>query len=242
MALLKSAIKGAPSRNNHAHVVNELGRAIVAGRYCVGETLPGDAELVDQFGVSRTVLREAMKTLSAKGLIVARARVGTRITERAQWNLFDSDVLSWFFDGGVDREFLHHLSDMRLGFEPGAARLAALHATKETILRMEGFVEDMSKATTNEAFAMADLSFHLTLLDGSGNPFMHSVGTLIEAALATTFQISSPAEEPQARAIVAAAHGAIVKAIAARDPDAAAKATVKVITAGRDRVAKQLTP
>ncbi|MFT6451232.1 MAG: DNA-binding FadR family transcriptional regulator [Halocynthiibacter sp.] len=242
MALLKSAIKGAPSRNNHAHVVNELGRAIVAGRYTVGQILPGDAELVEQFGVSRTVLREAMKTLAAKGLIVARARVGTRVTERAQWNLFDGDVLSWFFEGGADREFLHHLSDMRLGFEPGAARLAALRASKETIARMNGFVEEMSQATTNEAFAMADLSFHLALLEASGNPFMHSVGTLIEAALATTFQISSPANEPQERALVSAAHGAIVKAIAKRDPDAAAKATVNVITAGRDRVADQLAP
>jgi DNA-binding FadR family transcriptional regulator len=71
---------------------------------------------------------------------------------------------------------------------------------------------------------------------------MHSVGTLIEAALATTFQISSPANEPQERALVSAAHGAIVKAIAKRDPDAAAKATVNVITAGRDRVADQLAP
>ncbi|MGH1331942.1 MAG: FadR/GntR family transcriptional regulator [Paracoccaceae bacterium] len=242
MALLTSAIKGAPSRNNHAHVVNELGRAIVAGRYSVGEILPGDAELVEQFGVSRTVLREAMKTLAAKGLIIARARVGTKVTNRAQWNLFDSDVLGWFFAGGPDREFLHHLSDMRLGFEPNAARLAALHASKETVGLMENLVVEMAQATTNEAFAMADLSFHLALLDASGNPFMHSVGTLIEAALATTFQISSPAKEPRARALVADAHGAIVKAIAKRDPEAAAKATIKVITAGRDRVAEQLAP
>ena len=93
--LLETVITGANTRTSHAQVVNELGRAIVAGEFPVGTTLPGDADLAARFKVSRTVLRESMKTLAAKGLVVPRARIGTRVTPRAQWNLFDSDIEPW---------------------------------------------------------------------------------------------------------------------------------------------------
>jgi len=119
--VLETVISGKKARTSHSQVVEDLGRAIIAGEYAVGATLPGDLELAQRFKVSRTVLREAMKTLAAKGLIVPRARIGTRVTPKTQWNLFDSDVLSWHFHHGVDQEFLDHLSEIRLAFEPFAA-------------------------------------------------------------------------------------------------------------------------
>jgi DNA-binding FadR family transcriptional regulator len=81
---------GRRTRTSHAQVVDELGKAIVAGTYPVGSILPGDTELAQRFKVSRTVLRETMKTLAAKGMVVAKARVGTRVTEKNLWNMFDS--------------------------------------------------------------------------------------------------------------------------------------------------------
>ena len=109
--LLETVISGMNTRTSHAQVVNELGRSIIAGDYPVGATLPGDAELAARFKVSRTVLREAMKTLAAKGLVVPRARIGTRVTPNTQWNLFDSDILTWYFAVGVNEDFLLHLSE-----------------------------------------------------------------------------------------------------------------------------------
>ncbi len=236
--MLRSAISGPASRNSHAYVVDELGKAIVSGELKVGALLPGDAELVERFSVSRTVLREAMKTLAAKGLVFARARVGTRVTERNTWNLFDADVLTWHLEHGLDRTFLTHLSEMRLAFEPFAARLAARNATADEIARMYGHADAMCTAGSSHAIALADLALHTAVLEASGNPFMYSVGTLIEAALVTSFQLSSAAGDLERQRAAATAHRAIVEAIEARDPDAAAEAMQGVIIEGLERVTK----
>jgi DNA-binding FadR family transcriptional regulator len=222
-------------------VVDELGRAIIAGEYPVGATLPGDVDLAQRFKVSRTVLREAMKTLAAKGLIVPRARIGTRVTPKTQWNLFDSDVLSWHFDRGADQEFLDHLSEIRLAFEPFAASLAAQNATGDDIKELYRLAEAMGAPHhTPETLAVADLKFHLFIAEASRNPFMRTVGSLIEAALVGVFKLSSPAEAGSRREEVSDAHTQIVDAIAARDAEGAAEAMRKVILTGRNRVRSAL--
>lgn len=238
--MLKSAIAGGVIRNSHAHVVNEIGKAIVGGAFAAGTILPGDAELAERFDVSRTVLREAMKTLTAKGMIVPKARIGTRVTERRFWNFFDADVLSWHLESGIDRSFIHHLAEVRLSFEPFVARLAAERATKAEIATLYARVEDMEMANSEERFAIADLDFHLALLDTSKNPFMYAVGALIEAALVTSFRLSSPYGEPERHRATAKAHRGIVDAIAAKDPEAAAAAVQLVIVDGRDRISGQI--
>ncbi len=196
---LRGTISARGVRNSHALVVDELGRAIVAGTYPVGEILPGDADLAESFQVSRTVLREAMKTLRAKGMVFPRAGIGTRVTERSSWNLLDAEVLNWHFEAGVDEAFLGHLSDMRLSFEPQAARLATRAANAGDIARIRDLAEGMRRATTTEEFAEADLAFHMAVLDASRNPFMFSLGALIEAALASVFKLSSPTDDPPGR-------------------------------------------
>lgn len=239
MELLKTAISGGAVRNHHAFVVHEIGTAIIKGEYPVGSLLPGDAELVERFDVSRTVLREAMKTLSAKGLVLARARIGTRVTERTQWNLFDADVLTWHFEAGVTQDFLRHLSEMRLSFEPFAAQLAAKNATQDEISKLYEFTDKMKAAPSKEAFALADHQFHMALLGASKNPFMYSVGNLIEAALVSAFKLSSPVEGPSQRDAVMQ-HRAIAEAIEAGDADAAAAAMQTVIMVGYERVSRRI--
>ncbi|WP_118134983.1 FadR/GntR family transcriptional regulator [Oceanicella sp. SM1341] len=236
MPLLKSAISGRALRNSHAHVVHEIGRAIVGGDFEEGSLLPGDAELAARYGVSRTVLREAMKTLAAKGMLVARARIGTRVTGRTEWNLFDAELLGWHFEAGVDRAFLSHLCDMRLSFEPSAARLAARRARPAQLARLFLLADRMAGAQSSEAFAIADLEFHMTLLEASGNPFMLSVGSLIEAALVSVFRMSSPTREAGAVAESATAHRRIAEALAAGDAEAAAAAMEAVIVVGWENV------
>ena len=111
--------------SSQAEVTRTLGIDIIVGRYPEGGSLPRDAELSAMFDVSRTVLRESVKTLSAKGLLSSKAGVGTWVRERSAWNMFDSDVLGWHLEAGIDKRFLRDLADIRLAVEPRAAALAA---------------------------------------------------------------------------------------------------------------------
>ena len=224
------------SRTSHAQVVDELGRAIVAGTYPVGTILPGDVELAQRFKVSRTVLRETMKTLAAKGMIVAKARVGTRVTEKSQWNMFDSEVIAWHFDDDVTEEFLLQLYDIRLAVEPFAAGLAAERATSDEIALLTGLAGEMAApGHTTESLALADLQFHLAIADAAHNPFMHTLGSLIEAALVGMFRISTPPSQ-NGFATISETHMRIVDAISAGDVQAARAAMEAVIVEGRDHV------
>jgi len=239
--LLETMMNGAVARTSHSQVVGELGKAIIAGEFPVGSTLPGDTEMEARFGVSRTVIREAMKTLAAKGLVVPRARIGTRVTPKDQWNLFDSDILTWHFAVGVDDVFLIHLSEIRLGFEPQAAALAARHATEADINQMMLLAVAMGDPEhTPETLALADLRFHLAVMDAARNPFMRTVGSLIEAALAGVFKLSSPASDRIKIGDVAANHMRIVEEIRRRDEDGARRAMENVIRVGRARITDAL--
>jgi DNA-binding FadR family transcriptional regulator len=236
--MLKSVLSGKSARNSHDVVVDGIGREIVDGTYGTGRILPGDSELALRFGVSRTVLREAMKTLAAKGLVVAKARIGTRVTDPSDWNHFDPDVLRWHLDRGIDFGFLGQLSEMRRSFEPFAARLACERATASDVARMHEQAAAMAEATSVEGFALADLEFHKSLLAAAKNPFMLTVGNLIEAALATSFRLSSPFGEDTRQQRIAAAHREIAERIEARDADGAAAAVERVIREGVDRITR----
>jgi len=225
------------SRNNsHGQVVNALGKEIVSGAFAVGTVLPGDAELAQRFKVSRTVLREAMKTLTAKGMIVPKARIGTRVTDPALWNLFDADVLTWHFEVGVSEEFLLHLYDIRLAFEPAAAALAAERATDAEIAELEHLADSLGHdGHSIETLAFSDLRFHLALAAATRNPFMRTLGGLIKAALVGAFRMSSLPPEQGRADDVRASHRASVDGIRARDQAAARAAMEKVIIVGRQR-------
>lgn len=226
------------ARSHTASVVRELGLGIVAGTYPEQSLLPGDAELMERFGVSRTVLREAMKTLSAKGLIQAKARIGTRVRPRAEWNLFDPDVLIWHARNGFDPEFLTYLGEMRLALEPEAAALAAQRRTPEQVADLTAWVDRMAAAPSEADFVQADLNFHLAIARAAANPFLRAISTLIEVALVAMLTISSPTEDAEQLAISVAAHRAIADAIARGDDEGAREAMRVVIGQGiarRDR-------
>jgi DNA-binding FadR family transcriptional regulator len=228
------------TRNSHAQVVDAIGADIIQGRYPQGSILPRDEELAGRFGVSRTVLREAIKTLTAKGLLVARSRVGTKIRPPDDWNMFDADILRWHIEGGAGKAFFTDLSEMRLAVEPYAAGLAAQRASQDAIAAMRETVEQMAAARDRRSFAAADIELHRQVSRASGNVFMHSVGALIETALLSSFWISSPAENPIIQSKVAADHGRIVEAIAARDTPGAEEAMRHVIIVGRERIYRAL--
>jgi len=223
------------TRSHTSRVVNDLGLGIVTGQLAEGSLLPGDQELLTKYRVSRTVLREALKTLSAKGLVQARARVGTRVQPRSAWNLFDADVLMWYAEAGFRPEFLAHLAEIRMALEPEAAALAALRCTPANLDKINGWFEQMAKPQISlEEFVKADLGFHLAVADAAANPFFISISTLIEVVLVAMLTISSPAEDPERLAESVEQHRLIARAIADRDPEKARLAMRTVIDNGVD--------
>ncbi|WP_323748386.1 MULTISPECIES: FadR/GntR family transcriptional regulator [unclassified Phyllobacterium] len=217
--------------------MRDLGLKIVSGAYPENSILPGDTELLQRFGVSRTVLREALKTLAAKGLIQPKAKIGTRVLHRSQWNLFDPDILVWHFEAGASAEFLASIVEMRLALEPEAAGLAAIRRTDAQLATLFGWVEKMREARESAAdFVHSDLQFHIAIAEASGNPFMRSISALIEVALVTTFTISSPIPNSESHVRSVERHAAIAKAIAAGDVEQAKEAMRVVINEGAERV------
>jgi DNA-binding FadR family transcriptional regulator len=220
------------AHSNHAEVARSIGIDIIAGRYGEGMRLPGDAELIATFGVSRPVLRESVKTLVAKGLLSTKARVGTVVRERGAWNMFDADVLAWHLDAGIDKRFLGDLAEIRLSVEPRAAALAAARRSDEDILELRRSMDRMrGEASDAIGFADADLALHIAVANASGNLFMRSIGNVIEAALRASFLLSAPVD-PEDRETVLLWHQRIVDAIADGNAEAAADAMKEVIFNG----------
>ncbi|ADH87457.1 GntR domain protein [Ancylobacter novellus DSM 506] len=223
------------AHSNHAEVARTIGIDIIAGRYGEGAKLPGDAELTLIFGVSRPVLRESVKTLVAKGLLSTKARVGTVVRERAAWNMFDPDVLAWHLDAGINKQFLRDLAEIRLAVEPRAAALAAERRTENDLEVMRRAVARMAdEPGASSGFAEADLALHVAVAAASGNPFMRSIGAVIEAALRASFVLSAPVDARE-HGIAVAAHERIVETIADKDAEAAAAAMTNVIFNGLRR-------
>jgi DNA-binding FadR family transcriptional regulator len=149
--------------------------------------------------------------------------------------MFDPDVLGWHLEAGIDKRFLRDLADIRLAVEPRAAALAAERWTGDAVAILRDSVTRMrSFASDSIEFADADLRLHLDVATISANPFMRSIGAVIEAALRASFRLSAPTEESE-REITLAAHEHIVDAIADRDAEAASAAMVNVIFNGLRR-------
>ncbi|MEO8883728.1 MAG: FCD domain-containing protein [Devosia sp.] len=217
-------------------VARALALEILAGRYEQEAALPSDQQLMSAFGVSRTVLREALKMLASKGLIKARARIGTRVRQRAEWHLFDPDVLIWQAEAGLDASFVRHLGEMRMVLEPEAAALAAIRRSPAELEVLYKCVQRMGTDGISAAdFARADLDFHLAVAAAADNPFLRAVSTLIEVALVAALRRSWPGAEVGGVVRSARAHRAIAEAIESGDQDAARIAMRAVIIEGTDR-------
>ncbi len=184
-SLIRARSGRSAAANFHSFIINEIGAGIVAGRFPVGSILPRDAELMDMYGVSRTVLREALKTLEAKGLVEARPKVGTRVCPRSRWALFDHQVLLWHFEAGLDPVFVHYLFDIRRLLELETVRLAARHRTADHIRMLYYWLQQMSVSRgMPDSFALATLELHRVLADAALNPMLRASLSVTEFTLA----------------------------------------------------------
>jgi DNA-binding FadR family transcriptional regulator len=223
--------------SSHDQIAAILGTEILKGVYPPGSNIPPEAELIERFGVSRTVMREVMKTLTAKGFVTAKTRIGTRVLDPGNWNYFDAEVLGWRVGMGLDDEFRLSLTEVRRAIEPVAAGLAARRRTPADIVTLREQVALMSRTDhTRQSFAEADLDFHLSIGIASGNPLIRSVSGVIEAALVASFSQSSPVDDADDHEHTVNTHGAIVDAIEARDEQAAATSMLEAIDIGFRRI------
>ncbi|GAA5087459.1 DNA-binding FadR family transcriptional regulator [Thermocatellispora tengchongensis] len=168
----------------HDRVVLSIGTAIVSGEIAPDEDLDV-VELQERFGVSRTAVREALRVLTAKGLVGARPRRGTFVAPREQWAMLDADVLRWRFADRVDERFLDELGEVRLTVEPAVARMAALRRTDRDLAALEDALAAMREATGKETaeHVEADLAFHHAMLRAAHNELMAQMAMVIEVGL-----------------------------------------------------------
>lgn len=240
-AVASATRRSLPVRTLQSQVVDRLGIAIVGGEFQPEATLPIDAALQERFGVSRTVLREALKALAAKNLITSRARIGTVVLPRREWSLFDPDVLAWHFETGPDIAFLRSLAEIRIGLELESVALAAARRSEAQLAQMFAWVDGMAAAGDTAEFARCDLEFHRAVAEASSNPFMASITGLVDLVLASAFTISSPVDDAAAREVTVAHHRRVADAIGARDAEAARAAMRTVIAEGFDRAAGRMS-
>ena len=223
--------------SNHDRIAAALGAEILTGIHAPGANLPSEPDLIHRFQVSRTLMREVMKTLAAKGFVVSKTRVGTRVRDPVHWAMFDADVLAWRVSVGLDADFVRSLTEIRRAMEPAAAALAARRRTATDVAALRHHVAAMARAGhTRESFAQVDLALHMAIGVASGNPLMRSMGSVIEAALVRSFTSSSPIDSARDQAASVRSHAAIVDAIEARSGARAARATLRVIDAGVRRI------
>lgn len=169
----------------HARVLDLLGLAICAGELASGTVVRID-QLQERYGVSRSVMREAIRVLASMGLVAPRRRVGVQVLPATTWNLYDPQVISWRLASPRRTAQLQSLTELRTAIEPEAARLAALRAPladASELMGLAGKLWAAGQADDSEAFLALDIRFHGLVLSSSGNEMFSKLTTLVEAVL-----------------------------------------------------------
>jgi DNA-binding FadR family transcriptional regulator len=211
---------GYPRAGLHGRIVHAIGRRIVKGEIQPGEQLPTAARV----RASRGVVREAVKVLAAKGLVVSRPKTGTRVRPRESWNLLDPDVLAWRQEGVPPGAFLAKLTEVRLLIEPGAAELAARRARPAQVAALQAALRDMRDALglsppDYAAYNEADVRFHRTIVQACDNEVLEQVGAIVNTTLLVAFHAAI--RVPGLPSSSLPRHQAILDAIRRRQPNRA---------------------
>lgn len=186
---------GATSSGRAYAALTTLGRRIATGTYEVGATLPVEADLASELGVSRSTIREAVRSLVTLGLLEVRTRAGTRVRPKQAWNVLNQNVLGWMTSAdSEDRELIQAIDEAREIFEPHAAALAARRASRSDVAAISRGYEGMAvavEADDAQAAIMADREFHHAILMATDNPILMAFDTAIDAVLGILFQVAA---------------------------------------------------
>jgi GntR family galactonate operon transcriptional repressor len=226
----------ARKRSLFAHVVEELGTRIMRGDLQPDLPFPKEADLGLEFGASRSVIREAVKSLAAKGLVESRTGTGIRVLAPIHWNLLDAQVLGWRYRVLPRAQLFRELFEIRLMIEPRAAALAATRATPEEIKEISDAYEAMAAKRMPGVTAVdADLHFHRAILSAGHNALLLQMGNLIGVGLFISHQLSS-----ESFVVFLPMHKKVLDSIAARAPLAAEDAMRRLLTETYEFMAQHL--
>lgn len=210
----------------HGQVVNTLGQEIIDGSAETGSLMNSD-ELVERFGVSRSVVREALRTLGSLGLVEARPQVGTRVLAPESWDLLNPLVVTWRARGFQYESQLRELLELRYGVESSAAELAARRASDESgarLVELAALMRAAFEAGNADLFYEHDAAFHRLIMESAGNMVIAQLAETISAALNARRENRS---SPGARTVDAEAvtqHEDLANAVRNRDEQGATKA------------------
>ncbi|KUO11093.1 FadR/GntR family transcriptional regulator [Streptomyces sp. DSM 15324] len=230
-----------PGRGLHGHVLDTLGPSITAGEYPPGSVLRTD-ELAQRFDVSRSVMREAVRVLESMHLVESRRRVGVTVRPKAEWNVYDPQVIRWRLAGADRPHQLRSLTVLRSAIEPVAAGLAARHATAEQCAELTECALGMvahSRGHRLEGYLLHDIAFHRVILTASGNEMFARLGDVVAEVLAGRTQHRIMFEDPDPAAVTL--HVRLAEAIRAGD-STGAEQLARGIMAGALRELDVLAP
>ncbi len=228
-----SAQQLAAQKNLSYVLAEKLAQRILKGDYAPGTILPGEIELGEQYGVSRTAVREAVKTLTAKGMVLPRPRIGTRVMPQGNWNFLDQELLTWWMTEENFHQVVEHFLVMRISLEPQACLLAATLGTPEQKARLNALMEEMvalKKHFKRERWIEVDMAWHEHIYEMSANPFLISFATLFHSFNHTYFTSITYNE-----VVKLDLHQAIVDAIADGDGERAFQACQALLIAPNER-------
>ena len=215
------------SGNLHHNVAQDIGARILKGEFAPGTLLPNEADWCRAYKVSRTAVREAIKTLAGKGMIQSRPKIGSRVEPRSSWNLLDRDVLKWYGAAVDYGHFAQDVQQIRFMVEPEAAALASSNRTPEQLAEIETAYDEMAAALTERAWNVADVRFHLAILNASGNELIIPFGKAIEVMLAKLFVHTAADADHWSDALPF--HKAIAAAIREQKPHSARRAVRRLL-------------
>jgi DNA-binding FadR family transcriptional regulator len=217
-----------PGVSLYASLLQQLGTRILRGDLPPGTQLDNVEDLSAAHGVSRTVMREVIRVLTDKGMLISRPRTGTRVRPRDEWNFLDPDILAWRYGQTVERADTRALFELRRAIEPAAGALAAQRATAEQIEELEAYFALMEQyADDGPRFAEPDLAFHQLILRMTGNELIGSLAALIAAALAMSFRLSDA--NPLGQRPSLPLHRRVIDCIRTHDADGARDALLKLL-------------
>jgi DNA-binding FadR family transcriptional regulator len=176
----------------YGQVAQKLAVAIISGRYVAGDLLPNEDDLRGEISVSRTAYREAVKVLTAKGLVEARPKSGTRVAPRAQWNFIDPDILGWHLEIDPNEDFIKNLFELRRMIEPRTAKLAAQRHTPVTLAGLDLQLRMMRTSKPySDAAIRADLAFHHAIFTCAGNETLTCLSNVVQATIQWSMLVQS---------------------------------------------------
>lgn len=214
--LAPAPVGAIPRRSLHDEVVERLGRNIVSGAVGEGATLPNEADLAGDLGVSRNVLREAVKVLVSKGMLDVRPKTGTTVRAKEEWHMLDPEVLAWEAAGNLHLPYAFNFCEFRLIVEPKASFLAAKRATADEIEVIRNNCERLEACVGHlDRMPDADIAFHQSIQRASHNALLQHLGVLTAAIMRVQVRYTASREGDFERGLPL--HRELTEAITERD-------------------------